>query len=448
MVFLQQRYEILEKIGEGTFGITYRGRDRKLPKFPLCAIKKLKVSLTIPEQKELALFLQEAEVMQSRLRKVGRLEGVPMLLAAFEEKGYYYIVQEYIHGSSIREILWKTPIQSESTVISWLKDILSTLQLVHDQGVIHCDIKPDNLIVRESDGKVVLIDFGAVKKLEIGLSTLKSQKSSLSKTVVGTEGYMPWEQERGRAEFNSDLYALGMTAIEALTGRSPRDFVHSWKTEVDLERYKEITPKMKRFLAKCVKYGTTERFQSVRETSRALEGVLDTPSSHKEYESTRTHKPITIGGLHRQISYVQRRWLAIGTAALVLGVGGYLASAYVPLARASFYKEKSTEWVKNGDSDQAIAELNRAIEIYPNDAEAYHKRGALWFLQSDPDRAITDYDKAIEINPDYISAYFSRGNAWSEQGDYDRAIADYDKVIEINPDYISAYFSRGNAWSE
>ncbi len=107
---------------------------------------------------------------------------------------------------------------SENEVIQLLYDILEVLQSVHQQNIIHRDIKPSNLMRRDSDGRIVLIDFGAVK--QIG-SQLKYSQGQRQTVPIGTEGYMPNEQENGHPKLCSDIYAVGMTAIQALTGVFP-----------------------------------------------------------------------------------------------------------------------------------------------------------------------------------------------------------------------------------
>jgi tetratricopeptide (TPR) repeat protein len=111
----------------------------------------------------------------------------------------------------------------------------------------------------------------------------------------------------------------------------------------------------------------------------------------------------------------------------------------------SAYYSRGVAWYYKGDSNKAIADLTKAIEINPQHASAYHNRGLAWGKKGDYDKAIADYTKAIEIYPQFDSAsYYNRGNAWGKKGDYDKAIADYTKAIEIDPKYASVY--NGLAW--
>ena len=99
-----------------------------------------------------------------------------------------------------------------------------------------------------------------------------------------------------------------------------------------------------------------------------------------------------------------------------------------------------------GQFDQSTAYFNKAIEVNPNDAEAYNNRGVVYDNKGQHDKAIADYDKAIEINPKYATAYNNRGFAYYIKGQYDKAIADCTKVIEIDPKYATAYKNRATAY--
>ena len=106
--------------------------------------------------------------------------------------------------------------KSENVVFKLLKDILEVLAVVHQHNIIHRDIKPPNIMRRRKDGKIVLIDFGAVK--EIGALAVNAMGQTSLTVAVGSPGYMPSEQAHGKPRLSSDVYAVGMLGIQALTG--------------------------------------------------------------------------------------------------------------------------------------------------------------------------------------------------------------------------------------
>ncbi|RCJ24700.1 hypothetical protein A6770_03315 [Nostoc minutum NIES-26] len=210
---LDGRYKILKKLGEGSFGETYLARDEKRPSKPLCVVKQLKPKHNHP--KVLELFEQEAVILE----KLGEHPQIPRLLAHFAVHNQLYIIQDYVEGHTLRTELGRGKPLTESNVIKLLQEILEVLVFVHQNNVIHRDIKPENVMRCKQDGKLFLIDFGSVKEL----STLSMDFERIIRTTVfiGTLGYMPFEQARGKPRLCSDIYALGTIGIEALTGISP-----------------------------------------------------------------------------------------------------------------------------------------------------------------------------------------------------------------------------------
>ena len=207
------RYEIIRQLGGGGFAITYLARDTMQPSKPLCVVKQLRPNKTHPRLIE--LFHKEAAILE----KLGKHPQIPQLLAHFQENDNLYIVQELIQGHDLSKEIFSGKRLSEGYASKLLKSILEILSFVHQQGVIHRDIKPQNLMRRQEDGRIFLIDFGAVK--ELGSLMLNSQGEVISSMVIGTPGYMPNEQGLGKPCLASDIYATGMTAIQALTGTQP-----------------------------------------------------------------------------------------------------------------------------------------------------------------------------------------------------------------------------------
>ena len=207
---LDGRYQVIDVIESTEFGKTYLAKDTRRPGESLCFVKHLHLT---PEDAKLVniarhRFEQEAKVLE----KLSQHDQIPQLLAYFEENREFYLVESYISGHSLTDELLPGRPLTENQVINLLTDVLGILRFVHQQGVIHQDIKPSNLIRRQSDGKIVLIDFGAVKDINLNGS------QNTANTRVGTLEYMPVEQFQCHPQFNSDIYALGMIAIQALTG--------------------------------------------------------------------------------------------------------------------------------------------------------------------------------------------------------------------------------------
>ena len=217
---LRRRYRIIKQLGSGGFGETYLAEyPQDLPVSPQykCVVKRLTRPQT-PDLDTEERFKREAAI----LFKLGKEHHqIPELYDFFEENREFYLVQEYIDGHDLSYEIEQGKPWSEADVIQLLQEILEVLDFVHQNNVIHRDIKPLNLMRRYSDNKIVLIDFGVVK--EISALGVNAQGKISSTVPIGTRGYMPNEQFHGHPKLCSDIYAVGMTAIQALTGLPPQE---------------------------------------------------------------------------------------------------------------------------------------------------------------------------------------------------------------------------------
>ncbi len=211
---LDNRYQINKIIGSGGFGQTYLAEDTRNFNRQ-CVVKKLHPIANSPGTLEVAkqLFEREAKTLSG----LGNHPQIPQLLAYFQSGPDFYLVQEFIAGHDLTQELTPGQKIAESEVISLLKNILEPLSFLHQQGIIHRDLKPANLMRRRRDNQILLIDFGSVKELAV-MEVLNSQGSTRIATTIGTPGYLPSEQAMGKAKPSSDIYAVGMVGIQALTG--------------------------------------------------------------------------------------------------------------------------------------------------------------------------------------------------------------------------------------
>jgi serine/threonine protein kinase len=170
-----------------------------------CVVKRLRPLSTDPYTLATArkLFEREAKV----LNRLNHFDQVPRLLAHFEQDQDFYLVQEFVAGHDLSQELIPGKPLSEAEVLKLLWDILEILRHVHAHQIVHRDIKPANLMRRDADGKLVLIDFGAVK--EVGRLVSHAPGQTQLATVIGSVGYMAPEQLNGKPQPCSDLYSVG-----------------------------------------------------------------------------------------------------------------------------------------------------------------------------------------------------------------------------------------------
>lgn len=270
---LSSRYKIIRALSKGGFGSTYLAEDTQYPDNQQCVVKKLHSNVADREFLKIArrLFKKEANA----LAELGEHPQIPRLLAFFEEQEEFYLVQAYVRGKILTQELNTSTPWSEDRVIDFLQDILQIVDFIHSKGIIHRDIKPDNLICRDSDRKLVLVDFGTVKEV------VMARTEAIALTVsVGTRGYMPTEQARGKPRFASDIYAVGMIAIQALTGMHPLQLSEDENGEVQWQDRANCKPQLAEIISKMVRYHFKERYQSAQEILTNL-SILENNNSHR-----------------------------------------------------------------------------------------------------------------------------------------------------------------------
>jgi eukaryotic-like serine/threonine-protein kinase len=219
------------------------------------------------------LFEQEAKILQ----KLGSHSQIPQILDYFEENKQFFLVQEWINGQNLNQELNSKQRLTESETIALLKDVLGVLSFVHQNDCIHRDIKPANLIRNIYDRKIFIIDFGAVKE-KIRPENIDQDGNSTRTIVIKTEGYTPNEQLRGTPEFSSDIYALGMVAIQALTGIHPAQlqlddhYNPLWHHHIPTG-VQSFNPNLLAFIDRMVRGHHKERYQTAAQVIEDLEQI-------------------------------------------------------------------------------------------------------------------------------------------------------------------------------
>ena len=281
---LNSRYRILHQLGHGGFGRTYLAEDINRFNEP-CVLKEFAPQLqgSFALEKAQELFEREAGVLY-RLQHPQIPRFRELFRYKHQGKGRLLLVQDYVEGQTYHTLVNNRSQQemkfSEAEISQLLHQLLPVLEYIHSMGVIHRDISPDNLILRSSDGLVVLIDFGSIKEVatkaqsQLIETTPKTETLSLIGTVLGKSGYAPPEQmDTGIVCAHSDLYALAATAVVLLTGKEPQQLINpnnyrwNWQEEITL------SPKLEWVLAKMLAPIPSERFSSVTEVRQALQDI-------------------------------------------------------------------------------------------------------------------------------------------------------------------------------
>jgi len=290
---LRDRYQVVNFIGEGAFGRTFKAVDQdKLNR--RCVVKQF-----LPQQmgsgaraKATELFQQEAE----RLDHLGSHPQIPDLLAFFEQDRRLYLIQQFIDGQDLFKELNQNGKFYEQQVRELINQLLPVLDFIHSHNVIHRDIKPDN-IIRVADGRtLVLIDFGVSKLVSGSILTRMG-------TIAGTPGYAPPEQMRGMVYPASDLYSLGVTCIRLLTGCLPHEdgsdeLFDPLKMEWTWRQRVKVNDDLGQILDKLLQDKVGDRYQSAGDVAQALNS-----RKHTKLNPSQLPKPqIKLRSTHTQVN--------------------------------------------------------------------------------------------------------------------------------------------------
>ncbi|MEC4817663.1 MAG: protein kinase [Scytonema sp. PMC 1069.18] len=268
---LQNRYRIVKTLGQGGFGRTYLAED--LRRFnELCAIKELIPVVTggYAWKKAKELFEREAATLYQIQHP-----QVPQFREKFEQDQRLFLVQDYVAGKTYRALLDErkavsnTGVFTEKEVLQLIQFMVPVLEHIHAFGIIHRDIAPDNIILRDKDNLPVLIDFGVVKELA---TRLRSPDHTMQATSVGKFGYAPSEQlQTGRAYPSSDLYALAVTSIVLLTGKEPQELLDDNHQMWKWERSVTVNPQLAKILNRMLSQKPSDRYQNAAAVKQALQ---------------------------------------------------------------------------------------------------------------------------------------------------------------------------------
>ncbi len=265
-MLLQERYRLMKQIGKGGFCKTFLAVDEgQFPPIP-CVVQELS-----QEYETFQDFQQKAQ----QLEQLGKHPQIPALLAYYQQNGHFYLVQEFIAGTNLAQVVEEEGAFNETQIWQLLEDVLPVFQLISDacggrrcSNIIHRDIKPQNIIRRSpitKKGDFVIVDFSTAKIVtEIDRLT--------SETSIGSPEYSAPEQAKGKAVFASDLYSLGVTCIYLLTQIPPFDLYDiandCWVWQQYLTT--KVSDRLAQILDKLLQNAVNRRFQSANEVMQAM----------------------------------------------------------------------------------------------------------------------------------------------------------------------------------
>ncbi len=370
MTTLNGRYQVIQVLGHGGFGETFLAEDTYLPSRRRCVIKQLKL-LNNPQMNQAGQqkFQQERFGREAAtLEKLGEgSDQIPKLFAYFAENEEFYLIQEWIQGPTLTDVVTAAETISEPEVKNILVSLLSVLIYVHSGGIIHRDIKPDNIILRNLNNQPVLIDFGAVK--ETVATVINAQGKSDRSIVVGTPGFMAPEQAAGRPIYASDLYSLGLTAIYMLTGKHPQQLELDSETgEILWHKYgPKVSPELTAVLDRAINYHPRDRYTTAQ---KMLEAIQATNVSMSMQPTVATMAVVPAASLSPTVISPPRnavKGASQGNEGKKLILGGLLAIGLVGIAAMFGFGQNQVPKSSESTVPDSIATETRSPSASPQD---------------------------------------------------------------------------------
>ena len=483
------RYQYIQALSTHQAGQTFLAADVHYPGHPKCVVRQLRLPTRNPMTRKfiLSLLKKKVEVLEG----IGQHEQVPSTFAAFDFDQSFYIVQEFIPGRSLQEELVVGQPWSQRDVLYLLKEVLPVLAFAQEHGVVHGNLKPSKMIRRQIDSRLVLLDFGSIKAISQNIAS-KEVHPEAEKISPLSKLYLAPEQYQRQALFCSDHYALGVLAIQALTGLPPeklptgRDANLHGEIVALLEGIPDLGINTASLLARMVHPNPDRRYQKATEIladlerldglaastpQTVLEPLLPLPEDREEDKPKRSSPKLPYG----LIGIIALALLALITALLGLRLpqkvmasrhmreGASLATenpeaAIARYSQAIALTPPMPEALANrgklhfemGETEAALADLTQAIEQAPDNPDYVYDRANIRFAVGDVQGAIDDYTQAIRQNDGFVKAYVNRGSARADWGDDKGAVEDYTRAIELSADtevQAAAYLNRFLSYS-
>lgn len=423
------RYEIIRKLAQGGFGVTYLASDTSCGNSH-CVVKKLN-PLSADVEAAKRLFYREAKILQA----LENTQQIPTFIEYFEERGSLYIVEEYVEGIPLNKMMAEK--WSKKDGISLLRQMLSILSVIHQNNIVHRDINPSNIIKREENNQFVLIDFGAVKQLEI--NQYPHEHKQISPTLIITKGYSPPEQIEGKVGFYSDIYALGITAIQLLTGIHPTSLQRDENDNVILPN---LDSWLAEILQKMVSSSPERRYQFVNEV---LTDLTKTEISTDDKSERLSKKYPKSKNLQHKFNYVPTLLTVLVAIASITAVIEWNN----PFIRPFYYLYKGNKFLDQWQARKALEEFDKSIKIRPKYIQAWKGRGDALLVLGRDSGALASYNKAISLQPQNIQTrtkiFINKGKILYYQGKYEKALENYEKILDINSEEVEAWSGKGLA---
>lgn len=449
-------YDIIRSLGQGGFGAVFEAQDRLLKR--RVAIKQLLLS-RVSDERAVKRFVQEARVMAALEHP-----NVVIIHALRLENQNFYMIMEYLPGGSLRDLLDRQGVLPVEQAVNLTIGICEGLAQFHVQGIIHRDIKAENILLTQ-DGRPKVMDFGIAHVPEaaggLGLTQAGFQPSTLL--------YSSPEQVFGDPlDARSDVYQIGEILYYMLSGKHYIDIealemaaltssgTNTFRSQAKLYELLEeaICDKMPEGLKllwrevgslagvveKALAKDKRDRFADAAEFAATLRtlSINTTPASEETEKRT----------IQDSRAYNKRGLAHASTRNFEQAIIDFTKAIELDPHYAEAYNNRSTAHLMMGNYGQAVTDCTHALELAPDFVATYVNRGIAYSGLRQYKQAIADCEKALQLDLDNVYAYFNLGNAYLWMSEYQKAITCFDQAIKADPEFVAAYLNRGIAYNE
>lgn len=487
---LDGRFQFIRAVSTKHYTKTYLMLDQSDPAKGRCIVKRLQLPTDDPVTFK---FIQE--LLDRRIQTLQRLPEDQQLeqrkALVWEGNGLYWI-RGYIPGHGLQQELSSHQAQPEPQVRGFLVEVLTILDKIQQQGVVHQNLHPNNLIRHQENGHLVLVDFGLVQEFHAdqnGQSWNGNGRSSdySGNPTIFNGSYTSWPRRNGPSAFYPDHFAVGLMALQLATGLDqeglpePNQADFSDQIKLQLDECSSLGEGLKNILLRMIYLGAASPFLRAKDIlalltvpERSPPGPPDLTQTslltHPESVNDPISTPVDLADhdLDQALAsnlaageQLQRRTVGAGVsprrllkprAMVAMGVGLSLLALGLGLGlqlpqrwRSNQLSQKAEKATQAGDMEVATTYLDQLLQAHPADTQALVQRSQLWLKKHNPEKALQDLNQALAIDPSSPRLNFQRGNLRLDLGDLEGAIADYTRAVELDPRYSDAYLNRGNA---
>ncbi len=427
-----ERYQIIEEVGRGGMGNVYKALDKELGE--KVALKLLKPEIAA-DDRIIERFRNELKFARKITHKhVCRMYD----LSKFERTPY--ITMEYVSGEDLKTTLRRVGPLSTGKAVYIAKQVCEGLAEAHKLGVVHRDLKPQNIMI-DKQGHAHIMDFGIAR-------SMKTKGVTTSGMMIGTPDYMSPEQVEGKpVDVRADIYAMGVILYEMSTGTTPFQGDTALSVAIKHTREKPRNPReindqipvqLSSIILKCMEKNREKRYQDVAELLTELDKIEkgfpttdrvlpDKPSTSKERPSAFKLKKLLLPAL-----------AVVSLTIIVLALWQFtpLPEVFKKSPASSTARSidaamiSANQFWKEKKYSKASNEFKKVLEVEPNHFEAQFGLANSLKAQDKPDEAIPEYEKAIALNEEDPRAYGQLGLIYEQKQELAKAVDHYKKYLE------------------